>query len=81
MLKIQQLKNLAKSITFEQQKQICGGDAEDHWQDYSAGKLNIGKTIQGDEGENTVAISFIDPESGVPKGSIAIIDGKTYTFF
>ena len=45
MIQIQQL-NSARNITFEQQKQIRGGDAEDHWRDYSAGKLDIGKIIQ-----------------------------------
>ena len=79
ILQIKQLESTSKLTELEMQ-QVCGGDAEEHWQGYADGELDIGKTIQNDEG-HAVAISFKDTDSDTVKGSIAIIDGKTYTFF
>ena len=79
MLQIKQLKFINKLDNLELQK-ISGGNAEDHWQGYADGELRIGKTVQNDEG-NVVAIAFQDADGDTVKGSIAIINGKTYTFF
>ena len=77
MLQIKQLNINLDDLVLQH---IIGGDAEDHWQGYADGELRIGKTIQNDRG-NAIAISFQDADSDTVKGSIAIIDGKTYTFF
>ena len=75
-----QIKQLNINLDDLELQQITGGDAEDHWQRYADGELRIGKTIQNDKG-NAIAIAFQDVDSDTVKGSIVIIDGKTYTFF